>query len=252
MQPRSRTLKGVVLLLMLMAPALIGCGANRTPGGPPSPSSTATPAPTPSPSPTLPPTPTPTVPTPAPTQTTPGPGWTVVSSRVAYAWRWPGGDGGATVSHPRVTPVLLTTIGVGDHPSDPGDRPYNRMSFSFTDGYPSYHFGYVAELVADGSGQTIPLEGYGALRIVFTPAQAHTMDGTASTIVSQPPAHLGLARMVSYARAGDFEGYLTYGIGITYPIRESNPQIQVRVYEVTYVNAQQAYRYVVAFDVDAR
>lgn len=51
---------------------------------------------------------------------------------------------------------------------------------------------------------------------------------------------------------GDFEGDLTYGIGITYPIVESNPQVQIRVYEVTYVNEQGVYRYVVAFDVHAR
>jgi hypothetical protein len=106
--------------------------------------------------------------------------------------------------------------------------------------------------MADGSGQPIPLEGSGVLRIVFNPAQAHTTDGTASSILRQPPARLGLNRMVAYAQAGDFEGYLTYGIGITYPIPQSNPQIQVRVYEVTYTNGLGDYRYVVAFDVDAR
>jgi hypothetical protein len=143
-------------------------------------------------------------------------------------------------------------IGAGDHPYVPGDRPYNRMSFSFTTAYPSYRFEYVNQLLADGSGQPIPLAGLGVLRIVFTPAQAHTQDGTGSTIVAQPPAGLGMSRMVAYAQAGDFEGYLTYGIGMTWPIPESNPQIQVRVYEVTYVNVQGVYRYVVAFDVDAR
>jgi hypothetical protein len=173
---------------------------------------------------------------------------------VAYQWRWPNADNPATVTHTVMVPPVpeLVTIGAADHPNDPGDRPYNRMSFSFTTAYPSYRFEYVNQLVADGSGQPIPLAGLGVLRIVFTPAQAHTQDGTASTIVSQPPASLGMSRMVAYARAGDFEGYLTYGIGIAWLIPESNPQIQVRVYEVTYVNAQGGYRYVVAFDVDAR
>jgi hypothetical protein len=110
---------------------------------------------------------------------------------------------------------------------------------------------YVDHLVADGSGQAIPLEGLDALRIVFSPAQAHTTDGTASSILSQPPTHLSLNRMVAYAQAGDFEGYLTYGIGIDYPIAQSNPQIEVRVYEVTYTNGLGGYRYVVAFDLDS-
>jgi hypothetical protein len=177
-----------------------------------------------------------------------------VSARVAYQWHWPNGDPHAAVTHTTTAPPVpaLVTIGAGDHPNDPGDRPYNRMSFSFTTAYPSYQFAYVDQLVADGSGQPIPLPGYGVLRIAFTPAQAHTPDGAASTIVSQPAANLGMSRMVGYAQAGDFEGHLTYGIGITYPIRESNPQIQVRACEVTYVNGQGVYRYVVAIDVDAR
>jgi hypothetical protein len=61
-----------------------------------------------------------------------------------------------------------------------------------------------------------------------------------------------MSRMVTYAQSGDFEGYVSYGIGITWPHPGSNPQLAVRVYEVTYVNAQGVHRYVVAFDVDAR
>ena len=237
MQSRSATPKMVVLLLILMAPALTGCGGSDEPVSP----TTTAPAPIP------------TVTPPAVGQTTPAAGWDVVSARVAYDWRWPNADsGGARVPRGAFVPVpQLTTIAVGDHPNDADDPPYNRMSFSFTTGFPGYQFLYVNELVADGSGQTIPLEGYGVLKIVFTPAQAHTTDGSASTVTSQPPAHLGLSRMAAYAQAGDFEGYLTYGIGITYPIRESNPQIKVRAYETTYVNGQQ-HRYVVAIDVDAR
>jgi hypothetical protein len=251
MQPISRPPK---LLLILVAAAVTGCAANGPSVAQPSPSpATTAPTATPSVGPSGSPSPSSTATTPNPTQTTPATDWTVVSARVAYQWRWPGGDPGASVSHAIAVPPVpqLTMIGVGNHPNDPGERPYNRMSFSFTTGYPSYRFQYVSQLLADGSGAPIPLEGYGVLKLVFSPAQAHTPDGTASTIVSQPPAHLGLSRMASYASAGDFEGYLTYGIGIAYPIQQSNPQIQVRVYEVTYVNAQGQHRYVVAFDVDA-
>jgi len=46
-------------------------------------------------------------------------------------------------------------IGVGDHPTQPGERPYNRMSFTFTTGYPGYSFQFVDTLIADGGGQPI-------------------------------------------------------------------------------------------------
>jgi hypothetical protein len=249
MRPSGRALAGVLLLLTLAFTTGTGCAKKANPGAQPAatPSATAT-ATTPTPTPPV------TTPGPSPSGTSPGTGWTTVSARVAYQWRWPNADNPATVSHTYQVPPVpeLVTIGVGNHPNDPGDRPYNRMSFSFTTGFPSYHFQFVDQLVADGSGKPIPLAGNGVLRIVFVQAQAHTANGTASTIVSQPAARLGLSRMVAYAQAGDFEGYLSYGIGIGWPNAHSNPQIQVRVYEVTYVNTQGVYRYVVAVDVDAR
>jgi len=250
MMPVRRALMGVLPLLMLTVPVMIGCGSNAPPRGSPT-----TSPPTTTTGPSASPTATATTAAPTPPATTPPaiPGWTVVSSRVAYQWHWPGSTP-VTVTHTyRVPPVAeLVAIDAGNHPSDPGDRPYNRMSFRFTTGYPSYTFRYVDRLVADGSGEPIPLAGRGILQVVFNPAQAHTQGGTASSIRSQPPAHLGMSRMVAYAQAGDFEGYLSYGLGITWPNPQSNPQIAVRVYEVTYVDAQGAHRFAVAFDIDAR
>jgi hypothetical protein len=87
----------------------------------------------------------------------------------------------ATVGHTTTVPPVpqLVTIGAADHPREPYDRPYNRVSFSFTSGYPSYRFMYVAKL-ADGSGQPIPFEGLGVLRIVFSPPTS-TGSGTTAT-----------------------------------------------------------------------
>jgi hypothetical protein len=193
----------------------------------------------------------PTTPAP-PTTTTPGSGTTVVSSRLAYQWRWPGG--GATVTHSYPVPPVpkLVAIGVGDHPSDPGERAYNRMTFTFTTAFPSYDFVYVDTLVADASGQPVPIDGSGVLKVTFRQAQAHTDDGTASTVASQPARHFGYVRMVDYAQGGDYEGVLTYGIGIAWPSPQPNPQIPVRAYEVERVTAQGQHLYAVAIDVDAR
>ncbi len=252
MSTSRKIMAGTVLALSLALPALVACGRGSTPGG----SGTPTPPVSPSVAITQSPSAAPTTPAPAPTPTaTVAPtGWTVLSARVAYPWRWPNGNGPATVSHSYPVPPVpkLIQIGAGDHPSDPGERAFQRMSFTFTTAFPSYRFEFVDRLVGDGNGQPIPLEGLGVLKVVFVQAQAHTDDGTASTIASQPPRHLGYHRMVSYAQAGDFEGYLTYGIGIAWPIPHSNPQIAVRAYEVTMVNGAGQHRYVIAIDVDAR
>jgi hypothetical protein len=187
-----------------------------------------------------------------PTPPTPA-GVSVVSSRVSYPWQWPGALGGP-IMHDYPTPPWphLTRIGAADHPDEPGERPYNRMAFVFDTTFPSYWFQYTDELINDRTGEVIPLEGRSVLRIVFLEAQAHVSGSTQSSITSQPPCDLGMARMVDYAQAGDFECTVTYGIGIDWPIARSNPEIPVRVYEVHRSTAAGQHEYVVAFDVDAR
>ena len=155
------------------------------------------------------------------------------------------------VTHASAVPVPeLVQIKVGSHPAAPGDRAYNRISFTFTNAFPSYQFAFAGNLVADGSGKVIPLGGLGVLKIVFTGAQAHTADGTKSSIISQPSSSIGFQRMTDYAQAGDFEGVLSYGVGISWPIPHSNPQIGVRAYEEETVVGGQ-HRYTVAIDIDA-
>lgn len=85
---------------------------------------------------------------------------------------------------------------------------------------------------------------------IFRQVQAHTDQGR-SSIQSGPTARLGLTRMTSWAQAGDFEGVLTFGIGIAWPNPHSNAQIPVRVTEVEKVSSSGTHLYVVAVDVDA-
>jgi hypothetical protein len=125
------------------------------------------------------------------------------------------------------------------------------MSFTFTGAFPSYRFEWVSELVGDASGQVVPLRGTDTLKIVFTQARAHTADGTRSTIVSQPGRPIGYPWMTDFAQAGDYEGVLTYGIGVTRPVLQSNPQTLVRAYEVETVTPAGQHRYVIAIDINA-
>jgi hypothetical protein len=249
---RGWTASVLVALALLLAP-VAACGG-RGPGpsaGSPSPG-TAPSTSAPSGTDTSPPAePT----TPSSPSTTAGQGGQVVSSRVAYQWNWPNDAArpGAVQHGQHVPPVpALVAIGVGDHPSDAGERPFNRMTFTFDTGFPGYRFAFADKLYGDGTGEPIALAGRGVLVVRFTVARAHSTDGSRSTVTSKPPTNLGLRRMVSYAQAGDFEGVLTYGIGITWPNPHSNPQIPVRVYEVERITAQGQHRFVVAIDVDSR
>ena len=241
------TVAGVTLAISLPA-MLAACGSQSAPpAAGPSPSSTPSATATASP----PPTP---APAQAPGSTSPVPSIRVVSSRIAYPWHWPNDvarPGRVTHANP-VPPVPeLVQISVGYHSADRGQPPYNRMSFTFTGAFPSYRFQWVSELVGDASGQVVPLRGTDTLKIVFTQAQAHTADGTRSTIIPQPERPIGYPFMTDFAQAGDFEGVLTYGIGTTRAVPLSNPQTTVRAYEVEVVTATGQHRYVVAIDINA-
>ena len=65
----------------------------------------------------------------------------MLSSRVTYPWHWPN-DVNRSASVPHAYPVPpvagLIAISTGDHPAEPGQRPYNRMSFTFTTAFPGY------------------------------------------------------------------------------------------------------------------
>lgn len=233
-------------LLALILILAVGCGGHAGTQSPPPPTPSASPSATAT-------TPAP-VPSPTAVEPSTAPGTRVLSSRVAYQWHWPNWNGTATVTHQYPVPPVpqLVAIGAGDHPRDPGERPFNRLSFTFTTGFPSYQFLFVMpqDLVADPSGRPVRLDGLDALKVTFRQAQAHT-DSGASSIVTAPPTHLGMSRMLSYANAGDFEGVLSYGIGINRPVPQSNPQYAVRAYEVELLTPQGQHRYVVAIDVDA-
>lgn len=177
----------------------------------------------------------------------------VLSFRLAYAWHWPNDTAmPGHVAHASAVPPVpeLVQIKVGSHPAASGERAYNRISFTFTNGFPSYQIAFASNLVADGSGKVIPLGGQGVLKIVFTGAQAHTADGTKSSIIAQPAASIGFQRMAGYAQAGDFEGVLSYGVGIAWPSGHAGQQLPVRAYEEETVVGGQ-HRYTVAIDIDA-
>jgi hypothetical protein len=244
MKRTSLTVAAVATLIVAA-----GCGGSN-PAGTSSPGTLTSPA-TASPT-TTSPTPATTSPPPAtvaPTQGNPSTGVTVVSSRVAYPWGWPGPMAADTaVRHtPKVPPVPeLVRISVGEHPATRSSVGYDRIAFTFTEAFPSSDFWYSATLLTVGAGSVIPrLPGTTWLGVSFTVAQAHTSTG-ASSIRSQPPRLIGGQRIVTFVQAGDFEGGLNYGIGVRNG-SASTARIPVRVLEVQTSVAGQ-HLYTVAFD----
>ena len=187
----------------------------------------------------------------------PQPGDKVISSTVALNWIWPGPGRPFKAAHENPVPVApppapplpaLYAIGAGMHPRE--TPPYDQLSFRFQGGFPGYDLEFVPELIADGSGLPVPMPGTGAiLKVVFRGAQAHTADGTASTITSAPATSIGYPALTSYAPAGDFEGVVSYGIGVGRPMA-TVPETRVRVYEVEKIERGQ-HLYVVAVQLDA-
>jgi hypothetical protein len=114
---------------------------------------------------------------------------------------------------PPPAPALpyLVEMHAADHPE--GTPGYSRFSFYFRGGFPSYQVQYVPRVTQDGSGEPITLTGNSFLRIQFTPAQGHDGQGQ-SSIKKAPKPALDFPTLRSYGIAGDYEGYVTYGLGI--------------------------------------
>lgn len=169
-------------------------------------------------------------------------------SRTAYSWGVPTVP--ARISHPVRPPAApppapplpyLVEIEAADHPEE--DAGYSRISFTFRGGFPSYHLEYVPAVRVEGSGEAIPLPGNAFLRIRFVQAQAHDHRGV-WTVTASPGPELGYRTLLGYGFAGDFEGYLSYGLGVRVPA-DSDGAVPVRAVEVTRADGT----FVIAVDV---
>ncbi len=173
--------------------------------------------------------------------------------RVSYNWGVPSNE--VSVKHPFVAPIApppalplpaLVAIYVGNHPE--GSPAYQRISFYFRGAFPSYNFRYVAAVLSEGQGTPISLQGNAFLRIGFVNAQAHDNAG-ASTVKASPPATIGFKNLKSYGFAGDFEGHVTYGLGIQ--VAPNSDQIlRIRAGELKKPDGAGGFYYVVHFDVE--
>lgn len=116
---------------------------------------------------------------------------------------WPDTPRTTTSSGPAAT---LTRIAIGRHAT------FDRLVFGFSGGLPGYDVRYVSNVVADGSGQPVTLQGHAFLHIVFHPMTLHQTYSGPSTLTPSDPVLLQLKA------AGDFEGYLSFGAGLRHHV----------------------------------
>ena len=76
---------------------------------------------------------------------------------------------------------------------------------------PGYDVRYVTRIVADGSGNPVSLLGTKRIRIIVRNARGHTNSGTNLLPSVITP---GCSNLRQVKKAGDFEGVVSYGLGL--------------------------------------
>jgi hypothetical protein len=108
---------------------------------------------------------------------------------------------------PAHTPTLVA-VRVGGH------TDFDRVVFEFRGDRPGYQVSYVDQVVQDGSGEPIHLDGRAFLRVSLFPAIAHNEQHPDRSTFGRLPAVAGLATLRDLAEAGDFEAVVSFGIGV--------------------------------------
>lgn len=107
------------------------------------------------------------------------------------------------------TTSTLVAIRAAHHPE--ATPKYDRVVFEFRGPVPLLLVEYVKQLSEDGSGKTVSLPGTAILHIQMSHAQAHDASGQVTAPINTP---LNLSNVKAVMRAGDFEGVVSYGIGL--------------------------------------
>jgi hypothetical protein len=90
---------------------------------------------------------------------------------------------------------------------------FDRAVFELNGALPGYRIQYVPKVVQDGSGLPVALAGKAFVQVVLTPTNAH-LDSGAPSWPGPKRFSTGFPALTQVAFAGDFEGYVTFGLGI--------------------------------------
>ena len=100
----------------------------------------------------------------------------------------------------------LTSIAVACHPG------FDRFVIRGRLATPGYSVRYVRRIIADGSGEVVPILGRKRIRATIRRARAHTEQTGAPTLPRVLTPRCPNLRQVKLA--GDFEGVVSFGLGL--------------------------------------
>jgi hypothetical protein len=104
---------------------------------------------------------------------------------------------------------LLTEVRVG------AEGAVERVVFEFRDALPGATLEYVEPpITQDGSGEPIEVAGDAFLQVVMTPATGYDFEANAESYTGPERVTGGTTVVQEVVRTGDFEGYLTWVIGL--------------------------------------
>ena len=196
-------IRGAVLgaVSVLVAASAVACGKGAAPGPP---ETTSTPAVTPSPAagsptPVLTSTPPPSTPAPTPTHTP--------TPEAFEGTRSPAQGEGAVPVPPG---ALLVQVRYGRHEN------FDRIVFQFENGLPGYRIEYVLPpILGDFSGLPVDIAGGAFLRAQFRVAAEHDPSTGDRTYLGPLELSAGLPSLLEAEVTGDFEGGLTWVLGLS-------------------------------------
>ena len=102
----------------------------------------------------------------------------------------------------------LTSVRVGEHDG------YDRVVFQFSGGLPAVTADRVSAVYADPRGIPVPLAGQSYLHVVFRGASAACPQPMQQTWTGPSVLTPYYPQLLVVSAAGDFEGYLSFGIGL--------------------------------------
>ncbi|TDV42680.1 AMIN-like domain-containing (lipo)protein [Actinophytocola oryzae] len=119
------------------------------------------------------------------------------------------GGGATAAAQPATTLPALTAIRTGQHPG------FDRVVLDLTGSTPpTVTNRWVDELTADGSGEVVWLTGQYFVEVVSHPAAAHDDAGNRTYPGPERFRTRDLRNVMAVALTGDFEGYLSVGLGL--------------------------------------
>jgi hypothetical protein len=119
-----------------------------------------------------------------------------------------GGGVTAAAAAPVPPTPVLTNIRTGQHPG------FDRIVLDMTGPAPGVHTNqWVDELIADGSGDVVWLTGEFFTALSLTPAVAHNDAGAPTYAGPRQFRTRDLHNVMAVSVTGDFEGYLSIGLG---------------------------------------